>query len=140
MATGLRWIVAGVVVTAVPLAWLGNYLLIPRFGALGAAISMVVGVTLVTVVLGSIAYRQFGALVRWSTVTRVMIAAGLVGVVSTAISGSGPLVVVKVAMLGVLYLLVLYRLGEVTAEDFGFPRRLRSQVCVDVSGSTKPRL
>jgi len=101
---------------------------------------MVVGVTLVTVVLGAIAYRQFGALVRWSTVTRVMIAACLVGVVGTAISGSGPLVVVKVAILGVLYLLVLYLLGEVTTEDLGFPRRLRSQVVIDVSGSTKPPL
>jgi O-antigen/teichoic acid export membrane protein len=140
MATGRRWIVAGVVVIAVPLAWLGNYLLIPRFGALGAAISMVVGVTLVTVVIGSIAYRQFGALVRWSTLTRVMIAAGIVGMVSAAISGSGPLVVVKVAMLGVLYLFVLYRLGEVTPEDFGFPRRLQSPVSVDVSRSSKPPL
>jgi O-antigen/teichoic acid export membrane protein len=129
MATGRRWLVAGILVTAVPWAWLGNYLLIPRFGALGAAISLLASVTLVTVVIGTIAYRRFGMLVRWSTLTHVLIAAGIVGIASAALSGSGPLVVVKVAMLAVLYLIVLYWLGEITADDLGFPRRgLRSPV------------
>jgi O-antigen/teichoic acid export membrane protein len=121
MAAGRQWFVAGALVTTLPLAWFSNYLLIPRLGPLGAAISMLLGTAIGAALTGVMAYRHFGSLVRSSTLFRVLCAAALVGLVSAAIPVRGPLVFVKLALLGGLYLLVLHVLGEITGKDFGLP-------------------
>jgi O-antigen/teichoic acid export membrane protein len=121
MAAGRQRFVAGALVATIPLAWLGNYLLIPWLGPLGAAISMVLGMAIGAAVTGGMAYHRFGSLVQSSTLIRVLGAAAVVGLVSVAIQVQGPLVIIKLGLLGGLYLLVLYLLGEITGKDFGLP-------------------
>jgi O-antigen/teichoic acid export membrane protein len=121
MAAGRQRLVACALVATIPLAWLGNYLLIPWLGPLGAAIAMVCGTAIGAVASGGMAYRHFGSLVPFSTLVRVLVAAAVVGLVSVAIQVQGPLVIIKLGLLGGLYLLVLYLLGEITGKDFGLP-------------------
>ncbi len=123
MAAGHRWAIAAILVATIPFAWLGNVLLIPLLGPVGAAISLLLGVGVATVMVGVMAYRRFGALVRVSTLRRVLVAAVVVGLASSAWPVHGPWVVVKLGTLGLLYFFVLYGLGEITKDDFRILRR-----------------
>lgn len=120
MAVGRRWFVASVLAMTVPLVWLSNALLIPWLGPIGAATSMVFGMGLGTAVTGAIAYRHFGTLVRGATLLRVLAAAVVVGLVHMAYPVQGGWwVLIKLPLLGGLYLLVLFILREITPQDFG---------------------
>jgi O-antigen/teichoic acid export membrane protein len=119
MAAGRHRVVAAVLTAAVPLVWVGNYFLIPSVGPAGAAITVVVGIGAATIVIGAIARAHFGSLVRAPMLTRVIVAAAVVGFASAAFHVEGPLVLLKLALLGGLYILVLYFLKEVTLQDLG---------------------
>jgi O-antigen/teichoic acid export membrane protein len=121
MAAGGQRYAAGALIATIPLAWCSNILLIPWLGPLGAAISMVLGTAIGAAVTGGMVYRRFGSLVQSSTVVRVFVAAAVVGLVSVVIEVHGLLVIVKLSLLGGLYLLVLYLTGEITGKDFGLP-------------------
>jgi O-antigen/teichoic acid export membrane protein len=123
MAAGRQAVVAVVLTAVVPVIWISNYVLIPRIGAVGAAMAMVIGVAIATVVTGALTRRHFGAPIRMATVIRVLVASSVVGLVSTTVHVGGLLVLVKLALLGVLFMLALYVLGEVTPRDFGFLRK-----------------
>jgi O-antigen/teichoic acid export membrane protein len=125
IAAGRRGFVVSGVVVMVPIVWLSNYILIPRIGPLGAATSMLFGLFIGTGLIGTIAYRHFGPVVQASTLLRVLCAVAAVGLASIASPVAGPLVLVKLAVLGVIYLLVLYMLGEITGKDFGLPGNSR---------------
>ena len=119
MAAGRQYLAAGALVTTVPLVWLSNYLLVPRFGALGAATSMLLGMAIGTGLTGAMAYRHFGSVVRLSTLIRVLVAALVVALLSATITVQGPVIIIKLAMLSSVYLFTLYILGEITWKDFG---------------------
>jgi O-antigen/teichoic acid export membrane protein len=123
LAAGRRWLVGSVLVTTIPLVWLSNYLLIPRIGPIGAATSMLLGMAFATGMTGAMVYRHIGPVVRSSTMFRVLVAVAAIGLVSAAIPVRGPLLIVKLAMLGGIYLLVLHELGEITGKDFGLPEK-----------------
>jgi stage V sporulation protein B len=123
MVAGRRWFLAGALVSTVPLVWLSNYLLIPRFGPMGAATSMLLGLTISATLIGATVYRRFGSLVQPVTLLRVAVAAALTGLVSALCPAPGLLVLVKLAVLGGLYLLLLYLLREITRKDFGLLRK-----------------
>jgi len=116
------WLVAGGLTAMVPLVWLSNYVLIARFGPLGAAASLVFGMSVCAALAGSMTYRHFGPVVRFAVLVRVGLAAALVALASASVRVQGPLVVIKIVLLGGLYLFVLSMLGEVTTDDF---RQLR---------------
>jgi len=121
MAAGRQRIVAAVLTATVPLAWVSSYVLIPRIGPTGAAISLVLGVAFAGAVTGLIARRHFGALIRSSTVIRVLVAATVVGFAGAAVHMPGPWVLLKLVLLGSLYLATLFLLKEITPGDVGFP-------------------
>ena len=123
MVTGRRWFLAGVVMAVVPLVWLSNYFLIPRLGPVGAAASLLLGTAIGAALTGAMTYRCFGSLVPSATLWRVLVAVVLVGLASAACPVWGPLVLVKIGLLGGLYLLVLYTLGEITSNDFRLARK-----------------
>jgi O-antigen/teichoic acid export membrane protein len=123
LAAGRPWMAGGVLVAMVPFAWFSNFLLIPWLGPVGAAISMLLGMAGAAALTGAIAYRQFGSLVRGSTVIRVLVAAALVGLVSALFQVQGPLLLAKFTVLGGFYLLVLRAFGEITGKDFGLPAK-----------------
>jgi O-antigen/teichoic acid export membrane protein len=120
MAVGRQWRTAWVLVGLVPLVWLGNQVLIPRLGPMGAAISLALGVLVGAIVLGFLARRRHGGLFHWPTVARVAAAAAAVGLVGRLVELPGHWVLLEVTALGALYLLLLWALGEVTVADFGF--------------------
>ncbi len=121
MAAGRQRLVAAVLTSIVPLVWVGNYLLIPRVGPVGAAMTLVLGVAAGVVVTGVLARRHFGALHGLPTVLRVLAAAAIVGLTSAFIHVEGALILVKLAALGVIYVAALIVLGEITREDMGLP-------------------
>jgi O-antigen/teichoic acid export membrane protein len=123
MASGRQWFVVGGVVVSVPLVWLSNYILIPRIGPLGAATSMLLGLAIGTVLIGTMAYRHFGSVVQAPTLLRVLFAVAVVGLASAASPVAGPLVLVKLVLLGGIYVLVLYMLGEITGKDLGLSEK-----------------
>jgi O-antigen/teichoic acid export membrane protein len=117
MAVGRQRLVATIVVAIAPVSWLLNLLLIPRFGPIGAATSMVCGLALATAITGAVAQRHFGSVLRVATLARVTIAALMVEATSAAWQVQGPVVLLKVVALSVFYLLVLLLLGELTWQD-----------------------
>jgi O-antigen/teichoic acid export membrane protein len=133
MAAGRHRAVAMVLTATVPFVWTANYLLIPAFGPMGAAVSLILGIAAATVVAGAIAGRHFGALVRGTMLARVLLAAGVVGFASAAWPAQGPLVLGKLAVLGAGYVLILYLQREITLEDLGIARDTlkRSRVAAD---------
>ena len=128
MASGRQVVVAMVLTAVVPVISISNYLLIPRVGAVGAAMSMVLGVAIATVVTGALTHLHFGAPIRRATVFRVIAASGVVALASTAVHVGGPLILVKLAVLAVLFMLTLYVLGEVSPQDFGLQRQKPSDL------------
>ena len=124
MAAGRHRLVAVLLTGIIPLVWLGNHILIPRLGPVGASISLVLGMAVGVVVIGTFARRHFGALYGVATVLRVCAAAVIVGLVSSVVEVHGAIVLVKCALLGVLYLVVLYVLGEVNRDDVGLRARV----------------
>jgi O-antigen/teichoic acid export membrane protein len=117
MAIGRQYLAAGTLVAIAPLAWLSNYVLIPQFGPLGAAASMLLGIVVGTCLTGAMAYRHFGVFIPFSTVLRVLVAVLIVGLLSEAINVRGPLIMMKLAILGSFYVFLLYVLGEITKKD-----------------------
>lgn len=118
MAAGRHWIAAGTLILTVPIVWLSTFLLIPLIGPIGAATSMLFGVAVDTALLGAVVHRHLGSPIRSSTLVRVLVAAAVVGLVSVVFQVHGPWLLVKLAMLGALYLAVLRALGEITGTDF----------------------
>jgi O-antigen/teichoic acid export membrane protein len=119
MAVGRQWRAAGVLVGLVPVVWLGNLVLIPRLGPIGAALSLAFGMLLGAGVLGLLARRRHGALFHWPTVAKVTAAAAVVGLLGRLVDVPGPWVLLEVAALAVLYLVLLWSLGELTVADLG---------------------
>lgn len=102
-----------------PLVWLRNYFLTPRFGPMGATASMLLGIAISTAPYrrhGLSSLRLPGAILD---VGSGVWAAPLVGRVSAMIPVQAPLLLVKLALLGGLYMLALKALGEITGEDLG---------------------
>jgi O-antigen/teichoic acid export membrane protein len=120
MAVGRQWRTAGVLVGLVPLVWLGNLVLIPRFGPMGAAVSLALGVLFGAVVLGLLARRRHGALFHWPTLAKVMAAGAVVGLLGHLVDVPGAWVLLEVAALAGVYLLLLWTFGELTVADLGF--------------------
>lgn len=121
MAAGRQWLVSLAVTAVVPIVWLSNVLLIPRLGPIGAATTMVLGMAIAATSIGAITYRRFGSVLEWPTVWRVFLAAAVVALTGISVQVQGALLLGKVALLGALYLGVLYWSGEITAGDFRSP-------------------
>jgi O-antigen/teichoic acid export membrane protein len=119
MAVGSQWRTAGVLVGLVPLVWLGNLVLIPTLGPMGAAVSLALGVFLGAGVLGLLARRRHGALFHWPTVARVMAAGAAIGLIGYLVDAPGAWVLLESAALAGVYLLLLWSLGELTVADLG---------------------
>ena len=62
---------AGVLLALIPIAILFNILLIPKFGALGAATALMLTVGLATMSAAFLAYQRFGPLLRLKTIVNV---------------------------------------------------------------------
>ncbi|HET8649873.1 MAG TPA: oligosaccharide flippase family protein [Gemmatimonadales bacterium] len=122
MAAGRQRTTAAVLVSFIPVVLVANILLIPRLGPMGAAVSLLIGMLGVSLVTGIVTWWEFGCPFALRTVARVAAAAVPVVLLGVWLPVSGPVVLIKMAVLGGLYLLLLKLMGEITAADFSLPQ------------------
>jgi O-antigen/teichoic acid export membrane protein len=122
MASGRQRTVALVLTLLVPFAFASNYLLIGRLGAVGASVALVAGVAIGTAVTSVLVRLHFGAFAPWMTIVRVGIAGAAVAVASNSFAVEGPLVLVKLVVLGGMYVSILLAFRELSWRDLGLRR------------------
>ena len=117
MAAGALWKSVMTVLVLLPVLVTLSWYLIGSMGADGAALALAISMSVAALVASVLTYRQFGYLVRLSTVTRVIVATGVVGLASTYIPADGIALVVKLTVLLGLYLVILALLREIGRDD-----------------------
>jgi len=95
-----------------PLAVASNVALIPRLGILGAASASLVTFGVGAAAGTALAYRLLGAAPRLRTILHCALGGAIVYAVSSVWAVSGRLLLGKLGVLGLLYLALLFGLGE----------------------------
>ena len=116
-AASALWKSVTIVLVLLPLLITLSWFLIGSMGADGAALALAISMSVAALVASVLTYRQFGFLVRLSTVTRVIVATAVVGLVSMNVPADGIALVVKLTVLLGLYLAVLVLLREIGRDD-----------------------
>ena len=118
LSAGAKYTQTIVILSAlIPFALLLNLLLIPSFGATGAAISLQLMGALGAGMTAVLVYRRFGVLIRLSTVVRVMVATALMALMSAQFPIGGAGLLLKFVVLLGVYVLLLRCLKEITWDD-----------------------
>lgn len=117
MAAGKHYQSAGILVALVPMAWLLNLMMIPHLGAVGAAVSLVLTVTVGAVLAAVLVWRRFGSVIGLATLARVSAATALTAVLGMQIPAASPWLVLKFSLLLGLYTLLLSWLKELNWQD-----------------------
>lgn len=118
LAAGRQHLAAIVVLIVLPVVAVANWSLIPALGPIGAAISLVLGVAIGTIIAGGLTYRRFGGLVRPRTLVNVLLTVVVIAVGSRLIHVGEGWLLLKMAGLEGVALLLLWLLGEVEPADF----------------------
>ena len=117
IANNKHYLPTSILLTLIPAAWLLNSILIPKFGALGAAIALVLTLLGGTVTAMLLVYRWYGPLIRLSTVARVTAATACMMLLGTQIPLVGPWLLLEFIVLFGVYLLLLWLLKEISWGD-----------------------
>ena len=117
MAGGKPHQSAGILLVMIALGLPLNLVLIPQAGALGAASALVLTMCVGTVLVTLLAYWRFGPLIHKTTLTRVLVATGAVGLIGAHISVEGLWLLPKFIALVGAYTLLLSLLKEVGWND-----------------------
>jgi O-antigen/teichoic acid export membrane protein len=103
----------GMVVLLTVLAWL----LIPRYGAIGAGCTFVGTVIMGTIVSAVLVYRRFGVLISRSALLNGVVATAVLVLLAVALSVHGFWLIPKYVAIALLYAGVLWGTGELRRED-----------------------
>lgn len=117
MARGLAGRAVLATVLLMPLLALLNWIWISRYGALGAALAAAVALGLGAVLLSVMARSAYGFLLPGKTAIRVLLSAAAMAGVSLVWPAQGWLLLVKLAVMGLVYLAALFITREVTRHD-----------------------
>jgi O-antigen/teichoic acid export membrane protein len=117
MAAGKYYLAAGFLLTLLPLGVLGNLVLIPQHGALGAALALLAIILLGTLIAAVWAYQRFGALIKKASLIRITAATVLTAWLSTQISLNRFGLLLEFAGFLVVYGLLLSLLKELCWDD-----------------------
>ncbi len=121
MAANRQVLSAGILVGLVPASVVMNMMLIPRFGAVGAACSLLVTIVLGTLVAIFAAARHFGTAGAPLTVARVGAAAALMTLIGMTVPLPEQWLVLKILIMLISYLAFLVITKEIrTSELTGF--------------------
>lgn len=101
----------------VPINILLNYVLVTRYGMIGASLATTATAALAGGILITLVWREFRVLLPPLTVLRALLAGGLIYLVGIHISVTGGLVLFKCVGLAVGYGVVLIASGELTKAD-----------------------
>jgi O-antigen/teichoic acid export membrane protein len=107
----------GMMIALIVIALAINTLLIPTYGALGAAYSMAFASFLGVLVFGVLVHRQFGPLMKFHTFLRTVVAALLMAVLVCQFNVTGLLLAPFYLICLATYGLVLIALGEISRAD-----------------------
>ena len=117
IARGSAFLAAGATLFNVPLALVFYLILIPSFGAIGAAIALVLTAFCNAAVSGVLVYIRLGALIESATFFRGSLATALMALVCLQIHWTGPWLLGKYAVLSIVYGSALLVLGELKWDD-----------------------
>jgi O-antigen/teichoic acid export membrane protein len=117
MAANKYYLSAGILLVLIPFCMLFNVILIPKFGAVGAACSLVLTMFLGMVIAMVLVCRLFGSPMKLTTLTRVIVVTALTMLVGSQISLVGPWLLLKFVVLLGLYALFLSLFKELSWED-----------------------
>jgi stage V sporulation protein B len=101
-----------------------NLALIPVFGLRGAAIATSAAMAVGAVACGAYVKARYGALVAPLSVLRIGAAAAIVYAASLFVPTSGALVAGEFVLFGLVYLGLLFALGELGRDEIGLARRV----------------
>jgi O-antigen/teichoic acid export membrane protein len=122
IARGSPYLATGLACLAIPLAVGLNLVLVPPFGAVGAATSLILTALFTTLTTGMVLARQYGSLIRFSSLLRGLTAAAVMAALSPYIILTGPWLALKYALLLGIYGVVLLLLREFDEHDLsGLP-------------------
>jgi O-antigen/teichoic acid export membrane protein len=117
IAQGSPYLATGLVYLAIPLGIALNVALVPAFGAVGAATSLLVTALFTTVTTGGMLVRQFGSLIRLPTLFKGLAATAVMALIAPYLMLTGPWLVLKYVLLIGVYGLVLLLLRELDEND-----------------------
>jgi len=117
MAAGRFGFVSLLACLMVPVLAVLNLLLIPDMHAVGAAASMAIVFLAGSVVVAVMLYRSTGSFMHWVTGFRVALACTTAGAISWLAPVSAGWVPVKLAVVGAIYLGLLWLLREISPAD-----------------------
>jgi O-antigen/teichoic acid export membrane protein len=117
MATGRYFQPIAVLVFLMPVTYVLNQTLIPRFSGVGAATSLLVATGLGVGAVAVMVYRRFGPPIKWLTLLRVVGAAVATGFLSKQWGAEGAWLLLKLSALGGIYLSLLILMKELKQED-----------------------
>lgn len=117
MARRRHAVAVSILASLLPLSIAANLILIPRFGAMGAAYSLLLTIGSGAIVAAVFAYREFGSLASKATVARVLLASGCMGIVAHFVSVPQSLLLVELAGLGLVYGLCLLVTKEIRIDE-----------------------
>jgi O-antigen/teichoic acid export membrane protein len=117
MAAGKYYLAAGFLLVLLPLGVLGNLVLIPQYGALGAALALLAIILLGTIIAAVWAYQRFGALIKRASLLRITAATALMAWLSTQISLNRLGLLLEFAGCLVVYGLLLSLCKEIRWDD-----------------------
>jgi O-antigen/teichoic acid export membrane protein len=118
MATGRHYISASILFALIPVSVVANLLLIPPFGATGAAISLLLTFALGTSMAVVLAWRRFGTLVDLATVGRVTAASLCMALVGEILPHLQSRLIPALIALLALYGMILLATKEIKMAEF----------------------
>jgi polysaccharide transporter, PST family len=114
---GQPYLATGLACLVIPVAIGANVVLVPYFGAIGAATSLVLTALVATIVSGFVLSRQFGSLICAATLLKGVMATAVMAGLAPYIVLTGPWLLLKYVILIAVYGLVLALLREFDTED-----------------------
>ena len=111
-------------------------ILIPRFGASGAAFATTLALGIGVIIAFMILSRQFIVKVPWKSIIRIGIAAGILGVVARFVSAQGIMILIVLPIGMCFYFIMLFLFREVTPNEIKQLINSEDGVAVPVSASS----
>ena len=117
IAKGEPFLPAFISLALIPFGILLNVILVPKYGAIGAAKAELLTVTIGTLFAGFLIYRRFKSLINFNSLIKILLATSFVAFGATIVPSEGLLVIPKCFFLLVIYVIILMALGEIKRKD-----------------------
>ncbi len=100
-----------------------NLILIPLYGAMGAAVAALVSFVTAGLLLARLVRQKLGVLLRWRATLLALLVSIVVGIAGWLIPATGFMLLAEVAVLGLAYLGIVWAIGLVSLADLAQLRR-----------------